>query len=69
MKKLLAVVHLSAALLLAISPAAHANEHRLLTENGSERVLQQQKQHLADDADSIKLAADGAERSRTLRRA
>jgi hypothetical protein len=62
MKKLLAVVHLSASLLLSISPAAHADVHGLLAENGSERLLLQQKQRQAARANAVELAEDGADR-------
>jgi hypothetical protein len=62
MKKLLIAVNLSAALLLTISQSAIATEPGLLAENGSERLLQQQKQRLIEPVESIQLAEDGADR-------
>jgi len=62
MKKLLIAVNLSAALLLAISQSAIANQSGLLAENGSERLLQQQRQRLIEPVERIQLAEGGADR-------
>lgn len=68
MKKLLIAVNLSAALLLAISQSAIANQPGLLAENGSERLLQQQRHRLSEPVESIQLAEGGADRLMEQRR-